>query len=70
MISKDMTIAEVVQKFPQTIPVFQQFGLGCIGCSIANMETVEQGSTMHGLDTDALIEALNDAVSSNGEAAS
>ncbi len=70
MIDKDMTIAEVVQKFPQTIGVFQEFGLGCIGCSIANMETVEQGSQMHGLDTDALMEALNKAVGGNGETSS
>ena len=38
-----------------------QFGMHCLGCAIAHGETVEQAAEVHGIDVDALIEALNKA---------
>ena len=62
MITKEMGIMEVVQNYPETIPVFQEFGMGCIGCAAAHYETIEQGASAHGMDIPALIEALNKAI--------
>ena len=53
---------ELVQKYPETIPVFQQFGMGCIGCAAAHYESIEQGANAHGMDIPALMEALNKAI--------
>jgi hybrid cluster-associated redox disulfide protein len=61
-ITKDMTIQEVVEKFPQTIQVFMMHGLGCMGCAIANFENIEQGAMAHGIDVDKLVEDLNKSV--------
>lgn len=61
-ISKEMAIGEVVQKYPQTIPVFLQHGLMCVGCAVARFENIEQGARAHGIDVDALIAALNKVV--------
>lgn len=62
MLTKEMSIMEVVQKYPETIAVFQEFGMGCIGCAAAHFETIEQGANAHGMDIPALMEALNKAV--------
>jgi hybrid cluster-associated redox disulfide protein len=61
-ITKEMTIMEVVNQFPQSIKVFYSHGLFCIGCSVAYRETLEQGATAHGLDVGELMEKLNEAV--------
>jgi len=61
-ISKEMAIGEVVQKYPQTIPVFLQHGLMCVGCAVARFENIEQGARAHDIDVDALIAALNKVV--------
>lgn len=61
-IKKDMTIMEVVNKHPQSIKIFYQHGLFCIGCSVAYRETVEQGAQAHGIDVDKLMEELNQAI--------
>jgi len=66
-ITRDMAIAEVVQKYPQTIPVFLAHGLMCFGCAIARFETIEQGAVAHGIDVDALMKDLNAAVSQPAE---
>ena len=68
-ITKDMNIIEVVGKYPDTVPVFMYAGMGCIGCMAATFETIEQGATAHGIDVDALVDALNEVVNANdGEA--
>ncbi len=61
-ITKDMTIREVVSMSPKTVPVFMRHGMGCLGCSIAHFETVEEGAMAHGIDVDALVKDLNAAV--------
>jgi hybrid cluster-associated redox disulfide protein len=59
-ITRDMTIEEVVSKYPETIKVFMQAGLGCLGCSAARFENIEQGAQVHGIDIDQLIADLNE----------
>lgn len=61
-LTKDMGIQEVVEKYPQTIPVFFKYGLGCVGCAAARFESIAQGAMVHGIDADALVADLNKAV--------
>ncbi len=61
-INKEMSIADVVQKYPQTIEVFLRHGLMCFGCAIARFENIEQGALAHGINVPALITDLNAAV--------
>lgn len=60
-ITKDMSIIEVVQKHPETVEVFMNAGMGCLGCAAAHFENIEQGAMAHGIDIDQLIAGLNDA---------
>jgi hybrid cluster-associated redox disulfide protein len=61
-ITREMTIQEVVNNWPETLEVFARYGLGCVGCHIAAFENIEQGAVAHGLDVDALVKDLNAAV--------
>ena len=58
LITKDMGIMEIVQKYPATVEVLQRFGMGCIGCAAAHFENIEQGALAHGIDVPRLMEAL------------
>ena len=62
-ITKSMPIGEVVRLYPETIPVFLQHGLMCFGCAVARFENLEQGAMAHGIDVEALVTDLNEAVS-------
>lgn len=66
-ITKEMTIAEVVETYPETVEVFMRYGLGCLGCAIARMENIEQGAAVHGIDIDTLVADLNKATGSKEE---
>ena len=66
-ITKDMTIMDVVNKYPQSIKVFFEHGLFCIGCNVAYRETVEQGAAAHGINADDLMVKLNQALPEEAE---
>lgn len=66
-ITKDMSIGEVVMRYPQTIEVFLRHGLMCIGCAVARFENIEQGARAHGINVDLLMKDLNETVASEGE---
>ena len=62
-ITKDMLMAEIVEKYPQLAEVLsEEYGFHCIGCFASGMETLEQGAQVHGMtgkEIDKLIESLN-----------
>lgn len=58
MITKDVTIGEVVQKYPSTAVVLTKYGVHCVGCSASPWETIEQGFKSHGMSD----EEVNNAV--------
>jgi len=62
MITREMTIEEVVRRHPETIAVFRKFGLDCMDCQIAAFEAVEHGAGVHHVDVEKLMEELNKAV--------
>lgn len=59
MITKDMTIGEVVRTNPDKAMTLMEFGMGCVGCPSAQAETIEEAAMVHGIEVDALLEALN-----------
>ena len=47
-IHKDMTMGEILQKYPATAEVMTRYGLHCVGCHVNTFETLEQGMRGHG----------------------
>lgn len=66
-VTKEMSITEVVSKYPELVPVFMEHGMGCLGCAAARFESIEQGARAHGIDVDNLINALNKALDKAAE---
>ena len=64
-ISKDMTLGEVIAKYPNTVPVMLKYDLHCAGCHVAAYETLEQGAKGHGMgeeDFEKMLAEMNEAV--------
>ena len=59
ILTKDMTIGEVVRQKPESVEVLMGFGMGCVGCPSAQAETLEEAAMVHGLDLEALLAKLN-----------
>jgi hybrid cluster-associated redox disulfide protein len=61
-ITADMTIKDVIDKFPQTAMVFMKYNVGCVGCLAASFEKVKDIATLHGINVTQLVKDLNAAV--------
>lgn len=61
-ITKNMSIASVIKKYPQTLEVFFEYGLHCVGCVAAEFDTIESGAKVHGINTQHLLHDLNNKI--------
>ena len=69
MITKDMTIGEVVAKYPETAEIMLGYGLHCIGCHVNPYESIEGGAFGHGMSPETIsqmVKEMNEAVSGTG----
>jgi len=61
-ITKKTKMNELLMKKPELAGILVQSGLGCCGCPMAEMETIEEGCKGHGFsdgEINKLIEKLN-----------
>jgi len=61
-VTKDMGILEIAQNYPESIEVFQKYGMGCLGCAAARFENLEAGAKVHGFDVDQMVNDINEAI--------
>ncbi|SHJ87947.1 DUF1858 domain-containing protein [Tepidibacter formicigenes] len=61
-ITKDTLISEVLRINPNAAPILMGFGMGCLGCPSAQMESLEQAAAVHGIDLDELLNKLNEGI--------
>lgn len=61
MIGRDLTVDEVMRRWPQTMPVFVKLKLNCVGCDMAPFETIADVATTYGIGLDMLLGELNAA---------
>ncbi|OOM71477.1 hypothetical protein CLPUN_49440 [Clostridium puniceum] len=59
MITKDLTIGEIIRIKDNAPQILMGFGMGCVGCPSAQAETIEEASKVHGLNLEELLAALN-----------
>lgn len=69
IITKEMTISDCVENYPETVEVLHRHGLACFGCAISRLENLAQGAALHGIDIDVLIEELNASITDDEQKA-
>lgn len=63
LITKDMIIGAIIEKYPQTEKVFKKyFGKGCFTCPGSKNEDISFGALMHNADMETVLKELNEAV--------
>ncbi len=58
-VTKEMSIIDIVQQYPESLEVFSKYGMGCIGCAAARFENLEAGAKVHGFDPDQMVAEIN-----------
>ncbi|MEM7819990.1 MAG: DUF1858 domain-containing protein [Candidatus Aenigmatarchaeota archaeon] len=50
LVTANMSIGDVISKYPESAEIMLKWGLHCIGCHVAAWESIEQGAAAHGLN--------------------
>jgi len=61
-VTKEMPIGEAISKNPKALDVLSKNGFHCFGCPMSQMETIEQGARVHGMDDkdiDKMVREIN-----------
>lgn len=58
-ITKEMNVYELLDKFPQLEKLFEDYGLTCIGCPGAEMESISEAANSHGINLEDLLKDIN-----------
>lgn len=57
-LTADSTIADLLREKPESAQVLFRFGMGCLGCAIANNETIREAAQAHGVPLEEMLSAL------------
>lgn len=52
-------IGEIVNMYPDAVEVLLDAGMHCLGCPASQAESLEDACSVHGLEAQPLIDALN-----------
>lgn len=58
VLTADSTIADLLREKPESAQVLFRFGMGCLGCAIANNETIREAAQAHGVPLEEMLSAL------------
>lgn len=61
-IDRDLTMLEIMRRWPATVPVLIGRGIRCVGCPVAGFRTLPEAARAHGVPLAELERALADAV--------
>ncbi|MEL7610735.1 MAG: DUF1858 domain-containing protein [Bacillota bacterium] len=64
-VTKDMTIAEILDAGDGVANILMASGMHCLGCMMASGEDLAQACAVHGIDADELIGRINDYLADN-----
>ena len=54
----DITVDQVMNRWPASIRVFMDFKMSCVGCPIATFHSADEASREHVIDTAVFLGAL------------
>lgn len=62
-----MTVAEVLSRWPQTIPMFMRHRMACVGCVMAPFESLAEAVAIYDLPLPEFVSELQHAIQAEGQ---
>ena len=61
-ISLQISISEILDRWPEIIPIFLNHKMACVGCSLADFMTLEDALDIYHLNMESFIEEIENAI--------
>ena len=59
LVTADMLVGELLRQHPAAAPILMECGMHCLGCPSAQMESLADACTVHGLNVNDVLQKLN-----------
>lgn len=67
VLTYDLTVSEVLRRWPQTAEVFLHRRMACVGCAIAPFETISEVCEIYKLNPEEFLQELQDVSRSTSD---
>ena len=67
ILTADLTVAEGLAHWPQTIHIFIRHKMACPGCPVTRFETLAEVATIYDLDLDRFLAELRQSIQERAE---
>lgn len=61
-ITPDLTLAKIMERWPETTPVFMAYHMTCVGCYLSPFDTLEDAAAVFNLPLQPLLDNLNASI--------
>lgn len=61
-ISLELVVADLLKAWPQSIPVFLSYRLGCVGCAMSSFDTLADVVAIYHLPSNRFLSELQQAI--------
>ena len=61
-ISLQLTISDILERWPEVIPIFIKNKMACVGCSLSDFMTLEDALEIYHLEKEPFIEQIKQAI--------
>ena len=68
MINPNMLVADLLNQYPQVVPVLLRHGMSCVGCSMSIFETLHDAAKIYGIQPDTLLSEIKGAAMNESNA--
>jgi len=62
LITPDMFIADIMERWPETIMLFLEHGMACAGCSLADFSTLADALEVYNIPQEKILVRLNQPI--------
>ena len=61
----EMTVDELLKRWPETAVVFNEHHMACVGCVVAEFYTIAEAADVYGISAEAFVAELASAIKSD-----
>ncbi len=58
LLTPQSSVAELLERCPQVIPIFLKNRMSCVGCNMASFETLEDAARIYGVNLEQFMQEL------------
>ena len=63
IVTRETVISDIMENAPDSVPMFEEIGMHCLGCALASGENIEEACDAHGVNPDEFVSRLNAFIS-------